>query len=316
MNNKNSKKILITGASGYIGSYIVENFQPNDFELIPLVRRLPDYFKYWKNKFNLIECDLLDIDCLRKSIKEIDFIIHLAALNDVETKLNPEKALLVNGMGTRNILTIAQEVGCNKFIYISTLQVYGKELEGTININTPVNLHNDYALTHYLAEQYCKMFHIAHNMNITIFRPSNIVGSPVNVNVKRWELVPNCFCKSIFENNEIRLRSSGKQQRDFINLSYLLKSLIYYINNFERGFHIYNISSENTFSISEIAEQVIEIGSEFFKTKNELVYENDMPLKPNNFRVINNLLGPIKKEKMKENFKVEINKILLLLMKG
>ena len=142
------KRILITGANGYIGSYLIENFNKQDVEIILLVRKLPPHYEYWRENYEIIECDITELDKLRKKIKEINYIIHLAAFNDVLTKIYPDKALIINGIGTRNILEIAKELECEFFIYFSTLQVYGKELEGIISVESSINTHNDDALTH------------------------------------------------------------------------------------------------------------------------------------------------------------------------
>lgn len=307
------KKILITGASGFIGSYLMENFNNKEYQLIPLVRKLPDYFKYWRKYHNLIECDIMDLEQLKKKIPKIDYIIHLAAYNDVLTKTFPEKALYINGIGTRNLLTIAIEKKCELFIYFSTLQVYGKELEGIINVKSPINLHNDYALTHYIAEEYCRMFSLNHKIKLNIFRPSNIFGSLLNKNINRWSLVPLCFCKEAFEKNKIIIKSSGKQMRDFIDLDSILKSVKFVLKNNSNGFNIYNISSESTFSISEIAQMTKDVAQRELIKEIELKYESKIPIKSNRFLVQNNLLKPMGKEMIKKKMHLEITKIFKLL---
>lgn len=305
--------ILITGASGYIGSYFVKNLDQKLNRIIPLVRKLPSYFKEWKEKFDVIECDITNLDILKEKIPNVDCIIHLAAYNDILTKVNPEKALIVNGIGTRNMLELARENHCQLFIYFSTLQVYGKELTGTISIDSPIKTHDDYALTHYIAELYCKMYSESFNMNIAVVRPSNIFGAPMNKKIDRWSLVPLCFCKSAFEENKIVLRSSGKQNRDFISLEFVLENIDFLLKKFEQGFKIYNISSGVTFSIADIAQLVHTVGSSEIDQNLELIFESDLPLVVNNFEVINNLKGSSKIATLKTQMVEEITKIFNLL---
>ncbi len=310
------KKILITGANGYIGSYLIEKFDKQEVEIIPLVRKLPPYFRYWKEKYEIIECDITQFDQLKEKIKDINYIIHLAAYNDILTKLHPDKALMVNGIGTRNMLEVAKEIKCELFVYFSTLQVYGKELEGIISVESPINAHNDYALTHYVAEQYCKMYSSNFNMNAIVLRPSNVFGAPMNINVNRWSLVPACFCKSAYETNKIVLKSSGKQMRDFIDLDLILQSVDFLINNYEKGFNIYNITSENIFSINEITKLVQSVAMLELNKNIDLIYESKFPLKSNIFKILNNLLGPVDKEIIEKKIIKEITKIFNLLKNG
>ena len=307
------KSILITGADGYIGSYLIDRLSNSDYTIFPMVLELKDYFEYWKDKFDIIECDITNLKDLKKKIPKVNFVIHLAALNEVYCFKDPEKALFVNGYGTRNMLEITKELKCEFFVYFSTLQVYGKELQGHITHQSEIRAHNDYALTHYLAEQYCKLFTTNYNMNTIILRPSNIFGSPINKHIDRWSLVPACFCKSAIEEKKIILKSSGKQRRDFITLNYVYSVINFLLKNFKKGFNIYNITSETTFTISEIAELVKETIQNEFNYEIELKYESEFPMVTNKFKVENNLLPPLKKDIIIESFISEIKKMVNLL---
>ncbi len=308
-------KILITGATGYIGSCLTEFLsKEGSNDIIPLCRKLPNHFMDWKDKFEVIECDVTLLNDLKKSIpKKIDIIIHLAAYNNVDTEQMPDKSLIVNGIGTRNMLEIARDRGCRTFIYFSTLQVYGKELEGNYSIETPVNCFDDYALTHYIAEEYCKMFSRRYNLNVNVVRPSNGFGCLVHPKIDRWTLVPACFCLSAYERNEIRLKSSGKQNRDFISLRFMIRCIEYLIENEQRGFNIYNITSESLFSIFEIAKMVQSCGKSILNKDIDLICENKNPSHLNKFFVKNNLLTPPNREEIHNNLYKEIEKIFELL---
>jgi UDP-glucose 4-epimerase len=309
-----NKTILITGAEGYIGSHLVNKFKNTTNTIIPLVFNLPSHLEHWRSEFNLIECDITQPKDLKKIIPIIDIIIHLAALNEVHCIKDPLKALITNGYGTRNMLDAAKEIDCELFIYFSTLQVYGKELHGEINVKTPILAHNDYALTHYVAEQYCKLYASNFSMNTSVLRPSNIFGAPIDVKVDRWTLVPASFCQAALENNKIILRSSGKQKRDFIDLNYIYKAVNYLINNYTKGYNIYNLSSETSFTILEIAEIVKSTVESELNKKISIVCESNFPLKSNYFRVENNLLKPPQKIEIKEALIREIKKTAFLLV--
>ena len=203
--------ILLTGATGYIGSYMLNYLSKNTpIRIIPLCRKLPSYLSSWRNKFEVIECDVTKLDELKKEVpKDVDVIIHLAALNDVKSSKNPEQALIVNGLGTRNMLEIAKGTNCKNFIYFSVLQVYGRELNGTLTVDSPIKIENDYTFTHYVAEGYCRLYSSVHNLNANIIRLSYSFGCPVSPKVDRWTLIPECFCLTAYKKGEIRLKSSG-----------------------------------------------------------------------------------------------------------
>lgn len=308
--------VLITGATGYIGSYLLKFLtEKTSYALIPLSRKLPKHFYDWKDKYNVIEADVTKLDELQEKIPEkIDVIVHLAAFNNVDTAKMPEKALIVNGIGTRNMLGIAQERQCKLFIYFSVLQVYGKELVGTITIDSPVNCSDDYALNHFVAEEYCRIFSSNYGLNVSVIRLGNVFGCPVHRKVDRWTLVPGCFCLSAVEEEEIRLKSSGKQNRDFVSLEYISKYVNTLINSMPESFKIYNLTSETLFSIIDVAKMTRSRAETILNKKIDFICESKHPQEQNRFLAKNNLLGAIEKHKVQESLLTEIEKTLKILM--
>lgn len=309
-------KILLTGATGYIGSYLTEylNKEVNN-GIISLCRKLPDYFENWRGKFKVVECDVTKLDDLKEKVpEEIDCIIHLAAFNNVWCSQKPEQALIVNGIGTRNMLEIAKNRKCKLFIYFSTLQVYGKELQGNITVDSPVKCFDDYAFTHYVAEEYCRLFSSRYDLNVSVVRPSNVFGCPIHPKINRWTLVPTSLCLSAYKKNRIILNSSGKQKRDFVSLDFVSKCIKYLIEENNSGFNVYNLTSERLFSIIKIAKMVQLCSKSLLNKDIELICKSEYPLKSNHFFVRNNILFPPNEEELKDELLNEIEKILKLLI--
>lgn len=313
--------ILLTGATGYIGSYTVHYLSRDTSNtIIPLCRRLPAHFRNWKSKFGVVECDVTQLQDLTEAVPEkIDVVIHLAASNNVDTEQMPEKALIVNGIGTRNMLEVARERGCKLFVYFSVVQVYGrygKEAEGTITVDSPVACVDDYALTHYVGEVYCRMYALRYDLNIGVVRVSNVFGCPVHPKIDRWSLVPGNLCLSAYKDGEIRLKSSGKQRRDFVSLQYVSESVEHLMKEARSGFNVYNLASENTFSILEVAKMVQSRAGSLLKREVRLICETKYPLRPNQFLVRNNLLGALKREEVRRELSSEIEKTIKMLMEA
>ena len=308
-------KVLITGASGFIGSYLVNYLkQFKQYELILLVRHLPEHFKYWKNIFTVIENDIVDFDQLKEKLPyDIDTIIHLASYNDVDTNKNPLMALNVNAFGTRNILEISKEHGVKHVIYFSVLQVYGREMEGHFTIESPVLCDNDYSLNHYMAEEYCKMYSINYDLSTSIIRLGYAFGCPVDNRVDRWSIVPEVFCMEAFKSNNIIIKSSGRSARDFVPLSYISESVQHLIENQKTGFNIYNLTSEVLIPIIDTAYMVKEIGENVLNNNINIIVQSNEPKKSNKFLAENNLLGALKKNVVLDIMSKELEKIFLSL---
>ena len=99
-------------------------------------------------------------------------------------------------------------------VFFSTFQVYGTDLEGEIDENTPARCQNDYGLNHVFGEQYAEMYAREKGITGIVVRTSNVYGRFSTPFVDRWTLVPGCFCKEIKETGKIILKSSGKQTRN------------------------------------------------------------------------------------------------------
>jgi UDP-glucose 4-epimerase len=308
------KKILITGASGYIGSYLLDYLLKRDeYELTILVRNLPIYLKNKDKKIKIIKCDILDYETMKLSIIDnFDAIIHLAAFNDVDTLTNPEKALMVNAFGTKNLLNIATNLGVKNFIYFSVLQVYGRELDGIYTSESNVLCDNDYSLNHFIAEEYCKMYSNKFSICTNVIRLAYAFGCPVDHEVDRWTLVPESFCLSALLNGEITLNSSGNATRDFVPINYVAKSVEFLIKNYKNGHSIYNLTSEVVIPILETAKLVQEVAEDVLQKKVKLIINSDQPSKSNFYHVKNNLLGPLSKDQVLDSMKIEMRKIFLL----
>ena len=116
--------------------------------LIDLTKKLVTDLHYNNQELN-DEFSKLEIDA--------DAIVHLASANDILSK-NTLKGIELSSIGTINTLKLAHNNGIEKFIFYSTLQVYGSELEGNYNEETQLKPENDYAMNHLFGEMYAEMF--------------------------------------------------------------------------------------------------------------------------------------------------------------
>ena len=175
-------------------------------------------------------------------------------MNEKLIKENIKETYLVNSYGTRNLFLDAIRNNVSKFIYFSTFHVYGKSC-GVIDENSEVNPLSDYGLSHYFAERY-----IRQNLNNTdckaiILRLTNGIGVPINTD--KWYLALNDFCKTIYETGQIIVESNGLAYRDFIDIEDVVDAVDNIIDDDRYNkFEVYNISSQKSYTIKEVAEIV------------------------------------------------------------
>jgi UDP-glucose 4-epimerase len=270
-----SDTVLITGGLGYIGGRIASYLQkknPNN-HIILTTRDTNKALPSWADDFTVLQLDLLDensiSDCLKD--RDINVIIHLAALNEIDSMKNPGLALEVNTEGTYKLLSTANVNKVNRFIYFSTFHVYGETSGSVITEETPTRPFHPYAITHRAAEDLVTFFNHYHKMKTLILRLSNGYGYPMDSDINRWTLVFNDLCRQAVTSGRIILKSSGKQHRDFISLHDVARAVEHFLFAVpdKWGDGLYNLGGKCSMSILDVAEKISDVYR--IKYKKEIV---------------------------------------------
>ena len=263
--------ILITGGLGYIGGRIANYLKEKEpgSRILLTTRDKNKELPSWAEKFIVLQMDLLNedsiVDCL--SHKNIDVIIHLAALNEIDAMKDPVLALEVNTQGTYKLLNVANSNGIDRFIYFSTYHVYGETSGSVITEETPTRPVHPYATTHRAAEDLVSFFNHYHKMKTLIFRLSNGYGYPMDTDINRWTLVFNDLCRQAISSCRIILKSSGKQHRDFIALYDVARAVYHFVFTVSNdwGDIPYNLGGNCSMSILDVAEKISDVYRGKFK---------------------------------------------------
>ena len=263
--------ILITGGLGYIGGRMANHIRDKHPESrvyltnLSVEGPLPD----WAAKFTVLPMNLLDEKSIYNCLagRNIDVIIHLAALNEIDSMKDPEAALRVNTLGTYKLLDLASREKVGAFIYFSTFHVYGETSGLVITEDSPTRPAHPYALTHRAAEDLVNYFQRYHNMKTLIFRLSNGYGYPMDKNVERWTLVFNDLCRQAVAYGRMELKSSGKQARDFISLFDVARAIEHFLFTVPEkwGDGLYNLGGNCSLSILSVAEKIAAVYKEKYK---------------------------------------------------
>jgi len=274
-------KYFVTGANGFIGSYLCHYLIKNGHHVIASSRSFLPEIKTLLNGAEFIEVDVLSSEFEKIKI-DADVIIHLAASNDIVSK-NLSKGIELSTVGTVNTLKLAVNNHVPKFIFYSTLQVYGTELTGNYDESSPVKAENDYAMNHLFGELYVEQFSRKFGLKAIVARPSNIYGRFLSPNINRWTLVPGCLIKEALEKGTITLLSSGNQNRNFISLEQLSNYTELVSKNMEKQFDIVNFVSSDYQRIYDTAVLTKEILTNEFNKEVELIVKSKQPENTNQF---------------------------------
>lgn len=179
------KKILVTGADGFIGSHLVEKLVRSGFDVRAFV--LYNSFNSWgwldfcaddvKGKFEIFSGDIRDPAGVRAAMRGCDAVLHLAALIAIPYSYHsPDTYVETNIRGTLNILQAARDLGVHKIIHTSTSEVYGTAMFVPITENHPLQGQSPYSATKIGADQLAISFYTSFDLPVTVIRPFNTYG--------------------------------------------------------------------------------------------------------------------------------------------
>ena len=262
MNLKN-KKILITGADGFIGSHLVEKLVDDGYNVKAFVYY--NSFNSWgwldsfpKEKLDKIEIftgDIRDPNGVRTAVKGCDVIFHLAALIAIPYSYHsPDSYVDTNIKGTLNILQAARDYGVEKTIVTSTSEVYGTGIYVPIDEKHPKQGQSPYSATKIGADAIADSFYRSFNLPVTIVRPFNTFGPRQSARA----VIPTIISQILSGKTEIKL-GSLLPTRDLLFVKDTVEGFIEIAKSDKLIGQEVNIATNNTISIGDLAKLIIKL---------------------------------------------------------
>jgi len=246
------KKILITGATGFIGNYLIPELTKNH-KIIGISK------KKRKSSKNFISSSA-DITKSNLKVKnQFTDIIHMAAYSDVNyCNLNPIKCYELNVKSTQRMLEIARKKD-SKFLFISSSHAYGNLIKQPISENALCNPSTHYASSKRMSEILCETYSKTYGLDIQIARIFSVYGPKSS----KSNLIFNIINQMI--NNSKIILGNTSPKRDFIFINDVIAGLIKIINSKKKGFEIYNIGSGKSISIENLVKNCFTVSNKKLK---------------------------------------------------
>ncbi len=262
------KRILVTGGAGFIGSHFVKYAlrQHPDWHIVNL-----DKLSYAGNPENLtdlpdakrhefVKGDIADHDLIAKLWKEsgasipacgFDIVVSFAAETHVDRSiLWADDFIKTDVLGTFVLLEAARQFGVERFIQISTDEVYGSIAAGSFTEQSPLNPRNPYSASKAGADRLAFAYFATHNVPVIITRCSNNFGP----NQYPEKFIP-LFVTNALENKPLPLYGDGKNVRDWIYVEDHCAAVDFLINHGQVG-EVYNIAGGNEVENIDIARTI------------------------------------------------------------
>ena len=261
--NLTNKKILVTGADGFIGSHLVETLLDEGCS----VKAFTHYNSFnswgWLDTFprenlknvEVFTGDIRDPNGVRTAVKDVDIVFHLAALIAIPFSYHsPDAYIETNIRGTLNLLQACRDYDVERVIVTSTSEVYGTAQYVPINETHPLQAQSPYSASKIGADKIAESFFRSFEMSVVIARPFNTYGPRQSARA----VIPTIIIQLLNGNKNIRL-GSIHPTRDFSHVGDVCKGLIN-LSKFDEAIgREVNIGSGTEISIGSLAKLLMEL---------------------------------------------------------
>ena len=259
-----NKKVLVTGADGFIGSHLVERLLQENCKVRAFIYY--NSFNSWgwldtfpKDLLSRIEVfpgDVRDPNGVRKAIEEIDIVFHLAALIGIPFSYHsPDSYVDTNIKGTLNLLQAARDEGCEKVIVTSTSEVYGTARYVPIDEKKhPLQPQSPYSATKIAADSIAESFYRSFDLPVCIARPFNTFGPRQSARA----IIPTVIIQLLSGEKTIRL-GSLHPTRDFLFVDDTVDGFMKIAESDKVVGEVVNIATQSEISVGDLVRKLVKI---------------------------------------------------------
>ena len=247
---------LVTGGAGFIGSNMVDYLINQGHEVFVIDNLSTGKKDNLNEQVNFYELDLSDsrnLNVLKTIVKKVDFVIHMAALPNVQQSIDdPLFTNKHNLQSTINLIDCCRNTNVKKFVFSSTSAIYGNSDVIPNNEKVTTNPLSPYGLQKMMGEQYLKLYSELYGLKSVCLRYFNVFGERMT-NEGAYKSVISIFLEQKENNEPLTITNDGNQRRDFIYVGDVVKANYLSCLNHTDSFIIYNVGSGSNISVNEIA---------------------------------------------------------------
>jgi len=255
------KKVLVTGAGGFIASHLAEQLVERGYQVKAFVHYNSRNLRGWldssrcKDEIEVLSGDIRDADIVRQAARDVDTIFHLAALIGIPYSYHsPEAYVDTNIKGTLNVLQAARDFKVKKVILTSTSEIYGSAQFVPITEAHPINPQSPYAASKSAADLLGLSFYRSFDLPVAIIRPFNTFGPRQSARA----VIPTIITQILAGCKKIKLGSLSPTR----DLTYVEDTARGFIKAGESGRgigEVVNLGSNSEISIGDLARLIAKI---------------------------------------------------------
>ena len=260
LNMSGSPLVAIPGGAGYAGGRIVEHLAQNGWRVRVTSRSRMTWPGSASDHIEVVRLPEDAPEARTECLRNARAVVMLAGADESRSQANPAAAVRATSEQCMAWLQASHEAGVERFVYLSTVHVYGAPRDGVLSEDTEPRPIRPYATTHLAAELFTQAAHRAGRVSAVVFRLSNSFGAPVWPGIDQWPLLVNDLARQAVLSHQLVLKSDGSQARDFIPLSDVCRAVAWALQRAARGdeAELYNLGSGRSTTILEMTTRVAE----------------------------------------------------------
>lgn len=254
-------KILITGATGFIGSHLAELCVEKGFSVVAFDRYNSNNNWGWlenskyKNEMEIILGDVRDYDSVSKAMKGCNTVFHLAALIGIPySYISPLAYIRTNVEGTYNVLESAKNYKLDQILITSTSETYGSAKYVPIDEKHPTLGQSPYAASKIAADQLALSYYLSFNLPVKIVRPFNTYGPRQSLRA----IIPTIITQALENNNSIKLGNLNPT-RDFLYVKDTCSSFLAILKSKKLFGEVVNVGLNSEISMEDLTGKIAKI---------------------------------------------------------
>lgn len=236
------QEILITGATGFIGSYVTKDLLAKGYNVTAISRK-----KHIDN-VKVIHADVanMDVEKIAYEVGNCDAVIHLASCNEIH---NVEDTLLTNVYGSYNMIQLANKVKAKKFIFLSSVPIIGVPKDLPIK-----ETHHERPVTEYHVSKWCaeKLIAESGNMDVLIYR----IPSPIGIGMSSSNYM-SCLLRNLKENKTIEVFGSGLRIQNYIDVRDVSRTITNSISIDVNGMYLLAGESISNIDLANVCREMV-----------------------------------------------------------
>lgn len=249
-------KYLVTGAAGFIGAAVAERLIKEGHEVTTIDNLFTGYREHVPEKCEFIEGSTADKDIIKSlENRQFDAILHIAGQSSGEVSFeDPVYDLQTNAQSTVMLLNLAKKIGCKKFVYASTMSVYGDHNPPECDEKTELLPKSFYAVGKIASEHYMRIYSAQFGITCTALRLFNTYGVGQNMkNLKQG--MASIYMAMAIKDKKIVVKGSKDRFRDFVYIDDVVDAFVRALQR-DNGFDYFNVCTGKATTVENVVGEI------------------------------------------------------------